>query len=89
MADSNSMSSVTELTRLQDPDVLLLRTIALADLLGRLIVSEKALELWIVHSFDDMESERECVRKVLTCEFVVFLHVVEKCFFIADMVVML
>lgn len=88
MAYTDAMSSVAVLSRLYYPDIPLVLPTALVLLKLRVIIEEE-LVLRVFDSLDDMEGERQCIEDIHLHLAVVCTHIVEKCFLVAYVVVLL
>lgn len=88
MTNSDSMASVAVLSRFYNPYILFIFSPSLLLLKLRVIIEEKFV-LRVINTLDDVECEWKCIKDVHLFTLIIGTHVVEKSFFVTNIIVLL
>lgn len=87
MADRYTIASIAILSRFNDPNI--------SDILSFLlpflqlpIHLQKTFEIRVISSLGDVETQRKGIEDILIPLLVVIPHIVEECFFVADIAIL-
>lgn len=87
IADRDPITTVTKLPWFNYPHILLFISPLLL-LLQLAVVVVEYFVLWVISSFGDVKGEGQTLKDVEAAERIVFSHVIEKCFLVANVVIL-